>query len=386
MKKKYLRYPIIVVLLVMVIISGLTCASAGHQSNADASVNAYSALFDALCVFNEGKDSFDEWFAGGMLNDNGTLTLFIKADSSDQLKYVYDSYCEMVPALRNVSLPVCVTYSLNDLLSFQELTIQAFKEANIISCGINYQANMLYIGCHETSPLFDSYDLKIPEDSYSLFVENEGLTLTSLHGGDETTGTTLGWCGTYNGGPAVVSCAHGNHFFNTLTITDEANNVSVNATRVFDSITDLSGTSRLGDFYIATVGSGLTTNNTHTGSSGTLVSCGSYLSSLPLESDISLYGKVSKGFIGKTKLYYTCYVETSKLIEGDIIYGLVLADPDEDNCITPVPGDSGGPVYYTYQSGGIGATGTITGTNENMLILFSPLKYAADYGFVVRTW
>lgn len=377
----------LIILLVVIMISTLSCALAENQSKADTSVNAYADLFNALCDFEGGKDSFDDWFAGGTLDDEGTLTLFIKAEDSYQLELLFNCYCFKVPDLAKIAHPSCVKYSLNDLLHFEEITTDAIEAAEIMSCGIDYQANKLCIGCRETSPLFDSFDLKIPKDSYSLFVENESVTLTALHGGDSiiTSATTLGWCGTYNGSPAIVTCGHGNYVSSTISIQDD-NYVNNTATRAFDSINNLSGTSRLGDFYIATVGTGLTTNKIHTGSSGTLASCGSYLSSVPQGTNLYYWGKITKQFRGSTIQAYTYYVIYSESIAYNVIYGLVKAYPQAPNYTIPAPGDSGGPVYYTYDGGGIGATGTITGYDNNGYILFSPLKYAVNYGFTVRTW
>ena len=355
--------------------------------NFDDSVDAYANLCTALNQGETCNDYFDENFAGGAIEKDGKLTLFISVENETELEACFNRYCIQVPELKELAVPVLVTYSLNELLTFQLKTVPDIDGYGILSCGIDYRENRLIIGCLDSSDLFRFGKLSIPADAYRLFAEETGIQYTALHGGDEICPavTTLGWCGTYNNSPAIVTCAHGNYGANSLTINC-GNDTSYTATRVFDSINNLSDTARLGDFYIATVGSGITTNYIHGMTAGTLIACGSYLPSVPQGSTVYACGKVTKRIVGTTQQTYTYYVDRSETINSSVIYGLVKVNTAASNYQLPVAGDSGGPVYYAYTDGGIGATGTITGYSGDGYLLFSPLKYAVNNGFSLRTW
>lgn len=400
MVKRVIPMVIGVVILLSVFCGGYTIQDQKELSSEGKAINGYNSLLNSFGTSSQGDFNYDNAFAGGSFS-NGKLTVYVQRDHSD----VIESYQSIVNNPDILFEPV--NYSLKELLMIQAELMCFAEDYKIMLSSISYPNNTVRLRCLSDSPLFESPGLIHEfEEAVEVLVFEGSIEFTSLHGGDESTtcGTTIGWCGTYSGLPSVITCGHGNYSHQSISVHMEDTNSSTTVSKEYTSIENPEINENticyptpviLGDYFFGTVdNSGLTTNDFHSGSYGSLIDCNSYIPSLPANSPIKAYGKNSYGLIAETtENYGWAHRSFTVWVNGIPVfydtYGLVLANFLE---CTSQEGDSGGPVYYEYidSSGvvtGTGATGTITArTGNGSILMFSPLRFAVAHGFAVRTW
>jgi len=367
------------------------------ENEQDAFVSYYSELINYFGINEKGETQYDQYFAGGAFIDN-QLVIYVKDGNEDAIAEYRSLAGECGIVFEKVD------HSLLELIDIQGNILKCLDGPETLVCGISYSKNKVIVRSENSNQILCDYiSLNGLADCVEIRTGDVHVELTSLHGGDSssTAGATIGWCGTYNNSPAILTCAHGNYAYSSISVFMEDVNNSTTATKAiscYDCLPDpldyngMSVPEPVGDYYIATVNNGLTTNDFHSGTSGTLIDCSSYIPTVPEGTIIHMYGNFSKGHTATTHetnvvIRRTVPVGPINNQQYYVFWGLILASFNDSQTQN---GDSGGPVWYHFTSSGTNAaTGTITGIithGSEACFAYSPIKYAVAQGFSVRTW
>ena len=338
-------------------------------------------IFCAAFNINQEKRMFPEGYGGAYISDDNTLVIKVLEgfDSFrrktidimtgyDVLFEITDISCEELFALADNIAKQTMTYH-----AIQKVTISQ-KNSSIV-LGIDSKALSTGDEIGLLSAIIKNRHIKVTEscpETASALVNGDRLYRSS--GGILYSHGTMGYCGTYQGQPVVITAGH----------------VSKNQTLYFGYSNQVGSVLQqvyyhgaTGDYAIIKVNNTVTnplTNQIYTGSGiGTITSYSTAYNTL--DQQIVLKYGITTGVTGGTVTGYNPYVVYD---DGTVrIYGLV----EVTNSTIPfcTDGDSGGPVYRIKTDGAREALGIISGKDTSLgghVGYYTPLYHIS--GFVPK--
>ena len=415
MTKKILSVFFAVVLLVGTTISSSALVSASNDltalendvpievrramENQTEALECYQKLYDSFVKDEMGMPIYPDEYAGAYIED-GKLMIQL-ADNSENIQNKYVLLCGDSDKIDFIE----AEYSMNELLSYESYVKDMLDDGyDVIRFGVCEKENIfeIIVNVNADAPVAslsvqekDSIELPI-----KIMYQEPIISCAEMWGGDElrnedTEGTmSVGICGSYDGKNALLTCGHGNEQVGIISkrypyIAYFSSRIGQVSYQRANTSSNAQGVETLGDFAIVTLNSNATpTNRVHGGINIT----GTY-SSLPEGTTIYKYGKtsgLSYGTItrvGSTSVTsYSDGLFTTYYVRG--LYQSSMRNSSGTDAISP--GDSGGTVYIKsgseYLLHGI-VTARREPTSGPASVMFSsPIYYAEDAGFTVRTY
>lgn len=366
-------------------------------------LEAYNALYSTFEMDESGDYFFPDEYGGEYINDDDELVILL-VNRTENSEANYIARCGGND--NNIVQFQDAEYSLNSLISLQKEMRSSYAELSVQLTSIDCETNQIDVYVSEESPLAaqNSAQARIVEnsdlntyfnDAVNIIVSNENLgenmhtapaayeltadtRATSAYGGwflkNSRGSFTVGFCGTYNGNAAVVSCGHGTSVGDTVS---RINAYGTSLDSSFGTVSKMQYTnSAYGDYSIITL-SGYTATNKITYNGVTYSITGNQYSA-PAGTTIYKIGYATGLTSGTITSNYSDIGSYGESYSGMYIYGIIRTSSSSAS------GDSGGPVFLAYSSG-YGALGTVAATTSSGDMMYSALRYATNAGFSLKT-
>lgn len=363
-------------------------------------LGAYNALYSTFEMDETGDYIFPDEYGGEYINDNDQLVVLL-VNRTEASENNYLSRCG--ENANNIVQFQDAEYSLNDLISIQNDMRSSYAELSVELTSIDCEENQIDVYVSEESSLAtrnsaqartagssiyfsDAVNIVIThnnlcENSYAAPAAYElaaDTRATNAYGGwflKSSSGTfTAGFCGTYSGKPAVVSCGHG------ATKNGTVSRINAYGTTLDSSFGTVSkqqySNSAYGDYSIITLAGYSATNKITY--NGTTYSITGNQYSAPKGTRIYKIGYSTGLTSGTIESNYSDIGSSGESYSGMYIYGIIRTS------VSSASGDSGGPVFLAYSSG-YGALGTVAATTASGEMMYSALRYAINAGFSLKT-
>jgi hypothetical protein len=353
---------------------------------------------------NEAGDYvFPDEYGGEYINENNQLVILL-VDRTDELEESYIARCGGNE--NNVVQFQDAEYSLNNLISLQKDMRNSYAEMGVQLTSIDCIENQIDVYVPEDSPLVaqTSTQTKSAKDSAMSTYFNDAVNIivssendhvspqtapaahelnnearaTNAYGGwflKNSNGTfTAGFCGTYNGYAAVVSCGHGTVSNGSVS---RINAYETTLDDSFGTVSKIQYTSgQYGDYSIITLSGYAATNKVTYNGTNYSITGNQY--SAPVGTTIYKIGYSTGLTAGTITSNYSDIGSYGESYSSMYIYGIIRTSASS------AKGDSGGPVFLTYSSG-YGALGTVAATTASGEMMYSALRYAVSGGFSLKT-
>ena len=366
-------------------------------------LEAYNTLYASFAMDDFGDYIFPDEYGGEYINDNNQLVILL-VDRTNELEESYAARCGGNE--NDVVQFQDAEFSLNDLISLQKDMRNSYAEMGVQLTSIDCIENQIDVYVPEDSPLIAQTFTRAKSakesalstyfnDAVNIIVSNEDdyvspqaapaayelsneARATNAYGGwfmKNSVGTvTAGFCGTYNGYAAVVSCGH------DMTVGDTMSRVNAYGTTLDSSFGTVSkkqyANRGYGDYSIVTLSGYAATNKITYNGTNYSITGNQY--SAPVGTTIYKIGYTTGLTSGSIQSNYSDMESSGESYAGMYIYGIIRTSASSAS------GDSGGPVFLAYSSG-YGALGTVAGTTRANEMMYSALRYAVSGGFSLRT-